>query len=212
MAGASLVVYNAEWSAAAAPAPCPSIVVRPPVHADKYRTTPGDRVTLINLSEAKGVRTAWRAAERLPDVEFLGVLGGYGEQIRPRLPNWETIGTQTDMRAVYGRTRVLLMPSAAESWGRTAVEAMCSGIPVIAHPTAGLVECLSYAGVFVDRDDADGWAAAIRDLLDPRSWATWSARASHRARQLDPADDIALFIESITALTTNGASLCAQLS
>jgi glycosyltransferase involved in cell wall biosynthesis len=212
MAGAALVVFNADWSARAHPVSGPSIVVRPPVHADRYRTVPGDRVTLVNLSESKGVRTAWKVAERLPDTRFLGVVGHYGEQIRPRCRNWETISTQHDMRTVYGRTRILLMPSAVESWGRTGVEAMCSGIPVIAHPTPGLCESLGSAGVFVDRDDIDGWVAAIRDLSDPEVWAWRSAAARERAAQLDPAADIALFIESITALTTNGAPQCAQLS
>jgi glycosyltransferase involved in cell wall biosynthesis len=202
MAGASLVVFNAEWSAAAAPAPCPSIVVRPPVDPAAYRTTPGDAFTLVNLSEPKGVKVAWRLAEQAPDVPFLGVRGGYGEQIVPRAPNFTVIDQVRDMRAVYGRTRVLLMPSLHESWGRVGVEAMCSGIPVIAAPTPGLLESLGSAGLFVDRTDERGWLDAVRRLRDPAEWAIWSQRALQRSAELDPAADIDLFIESITALTT----------
>ncbi|WP_262928542.1 glycosyltransferase family 4 protein [Streptomyces sp. CBMA152] len=47
---------------------------------------------------------------------------------------------------VYSRSRVILMPSLYESWGRVAVEAFASGIPVIAHTTPGLVESMGEAG------------------------------------------------------------------
>ncbi|MFE4971343.1 glycosyltransferase [Kitasatospora sp. NPDC056651] len=50
---------------------------------------------------------------------------------------------------VYARSRVVLMPSSHESWGRVGVEAFASGIPVIAHPTPGLAECLGHAGIYV---------------------------------------------------------------
>ncbi|MFI1769152.1 glycosyltransferase family 4 protein [Streptomyces sp. NPDC020800] len=58
---------------------------------------------------------------------------------------------------VYSRSRVMLMPSLYESWGRVAVEAFASGIPVIAHPTPGLVESLGEAGIFAYRDDLNAW-------------------------------------------------------
>ncbi len=83
-------------------------------------------------------------------MHFLGVRGAYGRQVMPppRLPNCEVLDSVTgkEMRThVYGRSRVMLMPSLYESWGRVAVEALASGIPVIAHPTPGLVESLGEA-------------------------------------------------------------------
>src|SRR5690606_19054142 len=99
---------------------------------------------------------------------FLGVTGIYGRQqdlaglanveVIPHVPHPEMRGR------VYARTRVLLVPSSYESWGRVASEAICSGIPVVAHPTPGLRECLGDAGLFVDRRDVDGWVRTLANL------------------------------------------------
>lgn len=166
------------------------IIVRPPVFAEDYRTTPGDAVTLINLNEEKGGPLFWELARRFPQQRFLAVKGAYGPQIVRDLSNVEVRQHGGDMRAVYASTRVLLMPSARESWGRVGVEAMCSGIPVIAHPTEGLRESLGEAGTFVDRHDPDAWEQALRRLLDGRRWRAASRKAKARADELDPAEDI----------------------
>lgn len=205
---ATLTVFNSSHAAAAMGDVCDRwIVVRPPVRMDDYATTPGDCVTLVNLSAAKGAETFYALAERFPQTRFLGVKGGYGVQILPRgnndLPNVEIVEHLPPERMrdeVYARTRVLLMPSAYESWGRVGVEAMCSGIPVIAHLTAGLRESLGDAGVFVDRDDIDGWEAALRRLLDGRRWRAASRRARRRAAELDPTDDLAAWCDGIERL------------
>ena len=195
---ADLVIWNSETSRL--PIPGRSIVLHPPVHPDRYRTAPGDHVTLVNLSKAKGVKTLHRVAQRMPDVRFLGVRGGYGGQHAPKLPNLEAVRTVTDMRAVYRRTRILIAPSSYESWGRVGVEAMASGIPVVAHPTPGLVESLGDAGIFVDRDDVDGWVEQIRRLQDPTEWSAASRLATARSAELDPGDDLDRFVEEIEAL------------
>lgn len=215
----ALVVANSRWMRqdladwfGTRPRP-PVIVVRPPVDRREYETTPGDRVTLINLRRmesspggavmGKGSEVFWSLAERLPRLRFLGVTGAYGSQDIRLLPNADVIGHVPHdrmRRQVYARTRILLMPSSYESWGRTAVEAMCSGIPVIAHPTPGLSEALGGAGYLIDRDDLDGWAAAIERLQDPDEWIAASLRARDRAAELDPAEDLNRWCESVEGL------------
>jgi glycosyltransferase involved in cell wall biosynthesis len=210
--GPRLVVYNSEWVQVScldwwgqtqdAPPPS-SIVVRPPVLAENYRTTPGARVTLINLSANKGGSTFWKLAARMPDVPFLAVKGAYGEQIVKGLRNVDVqhhVPGHRMREAAYARTRLLLMPSSYESWGRTAVEAMCSGIPVVAHPTPGLMECLGNAGTFVDRDDLDGWELQIRRLLQPRGWAAASRKAELRAAELNPDEDLRRWVAAVEAV------------
>lgn len=201
--GASLVVCNSQATAKQIGWDGPQVVCRPPVNSTEFCTVPGDRVTLVNLSEAKGGAVFWALADSMPDLGFLGVRGGYGAQVmRNHRPNVEIVRRPTeDMRDdVYSRTRVLLMPSAFETWGMVGIEAMCSGIPVIAHPTPGLTESLGDAGIFVDRTDIDRWEREIRRLQDPDEWATASALALARSEELAAMHDPAVFAEAIEAL------------
>lgn len=188
----ALSVYNTDWLAERHPCQVASraIVVHPPIWPARYATDPGDRVTLINLSEAKGAGLFYELAKAMPDLGFLGVRGAYGEQLEPpRLPNLEVIDTQADVRVVYRRTRVLLMPSSYESYGRCAMEAAVSGIPCVANGTPGLLEALGPAGTFPARLKAPLWERALRDVLE--DWTARSTRARARAKTLDPAGDVA---------------------
>src|SRR5690606_1734320 len=86
----------------------PCIIVRPPVRAADYATRHGDRITLVNLFESKGGHVFWQLAERMPDLRFLGVRGGYGEQVirDGGFPNVEIVDNMPGelMRdRVYGR-------------------------------------------------------------------------------------------------------------
>lgn len=209
----ALAVYNSHWmrieaegwfaANPKAPRPRGEIVVRPPVKAEDYRTTPGDAITLINLYGPKGGSLFWDLAERMPDRRFIGVRGAYGDQVIRALPNVEILdhvpGREMADR-VYSRTRVLLMPSVYESWGRTGVEAMASGIPVVAHPTPGLCESLGVAGNFADRDDVDGWVHMLRSLENPGRWREASDRSLLRSTELDPREDLDRWCEAIEAL------------
>jgi glycosyltransferase involved in cell wall biosynthesis len=151
----------------------------------------------------KGAELFWALAERLPHVQFLGVKGAYGTQDVRSLPNVEVIDHVPAERMrdeVYARTRVLLAPSSYESWGRVAAEAMCSGIPVVAHPTEGLRECLGPRGLFVDRHDVDAWANMLRVLAVPRAYEKASAWSRARSAQLDPAADLAAWCDAVESL------------
>ncbi|MDR3083782.1 MAG: glycosyltransferase family 4 protein [Streptomyces sp.] len=211
--GTALAVYNSRWMQTEAELffaeypksvrPTRELIVRPPVFAADYATKPGKAVTLINCSEGKGGRVFEALARRMPDVQFLAVRGAYGEQILPDLPNVEVVDhvDGADMRAkVYGRTKVLLMPSDYESWGRTGCEALASGIPVIANPTPGLCESLGEAGIFVDRSDVDGYEAVLRKLLTPSEYRLASKRAKARSAELDPTAELDAWCETVEGL------------
>ncbi|HEY1395025.1 glycosyltransferase family 4 protein [Roseateles sp.] len=203
----------AEWFAERGATPPATAIVRPLVDLADYATTPGDRVTLVNMRPmdvdsrgnrmGKGAETFWAAAERMPKTRFLGVRGAYGTQMVRDLPNVEVLDhvPNHEMREkVFARTRVLLMPSSYESWGRVGTEALCSGIPVIAHPTPGLRESLGDAGIFVDRDDVDAWVRALRTLALPQSYGAASARARARAEQLAALDDLDRWCNAVEAV------------
>lgn len=144
-----------------------SMVLHPIVNPEHYRTeTTREYITLVNLFANKGPEVFYQLAELFPDEKFLAVYGGYGEQvIRTDLPNVEFMRNVHDPREIYGKTKVILMPSRYESYGRVAVEALASGIPPLISETPGLVEALDYAGSFVPRDDFYQWMAGLRRLI-----------------------------------------------
>lgn len=200
------VIYNAEHAKAAMGWDNDGFVLTPPVDFDYYNGPTGDYVTLINCNENKGGKIAHEIARRMPDTKFLFVIGSYGTQYLPipnkgvipnidnkpvceglgYLPNATIMENTPDIRKVYAMTSILIMPSAYESWGRVATEAMCSGIPVICTPTPGLQENCGESGIFVQRDKIDDWVMEIRKLQSKKEYAKASIKAKKRAREHKP--------------------------
>lgn len=191
---ADLVIANSRWVRDAYPGwPGAIEVIHPPVDVDDYTVGyhTGDMVTLVNLSVAKGGLVLFDVAEQMPRTDFLAVTGAYAPQVtnfRAVPPNVELIANTSHMRDdVYARTKVLLIPSSYESWGRVGIEAACSGIVSVAAPTQGLVESLADCAVWRDLGDVAGWVDAIDGLLDDQElYERMSGRAYSRARELDP--------------------------
>jgi Glycosyl transferases group 1 len=154
--------------------------VRPLMHEDKIRMdeSNGDAITLVNANVNKGVTQFIELAKRMPNRKFLAVRPYYGELWIPAAPsNVEWIPFDDDIRNVLKRTRILLLPSKYESFGRIAVEAMYNGIPVIyskpatenvdpVGTTEGVEEWIVPAGIACKRDAADEWVAEIEKLDD----------------------------------------------
>lgn len=171
----------------------PMAVIHPPVEVDEYEvmeSTGDDFITLMNLSPAKGGGLFWDLAAAMPHRRFLAVLGAYATQYIPEVrPSNVTMIANTPkvVDDVYARTKVLLMPSNYESWGRCAQEAAASAIPTIAHPTPGLVESLASAGTWCDREDPQSWVVAIDRLMDDaEAYTEAGERARKRAQEMDP--------------------------
>lgn len=178
----SLVIHNSDWVRESLQRFGPQaeeMVMHPPLTPDRHIVPhTGDALTLINLNADKGANLFYKLAETMPERQFLGVVGGHGQQvIRRGLPNVTIMEHGPDMKRVWSRTRVLLMPSIYESYGLTAVEAGINGIPTIANPTPGLMENIGADGWFADRDDPDRWQKLIVRLDDPETYRTTSERA-----------------------------------
>jgi glycosyltransferase involved in cell wall biosynthesis len=178
-------IYNSLYTKEAMKYPCPGIVVHPPVDAKRYKVVKrGSKLTLINLFWRKGGLFFQHLARLMPDRDFLGVEGGYGRQEKNEsIPNIEYMANTPDARKIYAKTRILLMPSYYESYGRTAIEAMVSGIPVIASPTPGLKESLGDAGIFCGEDIRE-WEKAIKKLDDPEEYKTASKKSVDRFKEI----------------------------
>lgn len=153
--------------------------IRPLMHREKIEITEpfhGDRITLVNANQNKGVHVFIDLARRMPDRKFLGVLPYYGEKNLPPAPgNIDWVPFDDDIRTILKRTRILLVPSYYESFGRIAIESMLNRIPVLyskpieksfypGGSTEGLHEWIQPAGIMCDRDVPDQWVRAIQSL------------------------------------------------
>jgi glycosyltransferase involved in cell wall biosynthesis len=175
-----LTVFSSNAVRATQPWVEAALVVHPPVDADAYRTSPGDCVTLVNVGPGKGADVFFALARRFPERKFLGVRTSTERHHGAVPPNVEITGPVGDMREVYGRTHVLLVPSRYESYGRVALEAAASGIPAIARSNAGPREAMGDAALWVDGDDPAAWAGRLTELDDPAVYTRWSGAATAR--------------------------------
>lgn len=185
---AQLVVFNSKWiaekefdwtysgdpNALKTVWPGPSIAIHPVVEPQYYRCERGEKLTLVNPTPGKGANTLMALASQMPDRQFLAVEGGYGEQIitapgtnhrTEARGNIEWMAHTPDIREVFRKSKILLMPSEYESYGRVGIEAACAGIPTICHPTQGLTEAFGDAGIYIDRNDIASWYVEIDRLL-----------------------------------------------
>lgn len=168
-----------------------ALVLPPPISPVRYRTTPGSMVTLNGSTVAKGADVLDQVAARMPKTRFLMVhAAGHTAGALP--PN-VVVADRTDPRHVYAQTRVLLMPSTTESYGRAGVEAMLSGIPVIAAPLPGMREAFGDAATYIPREETDRWVAELHRLSDPAVYAAASARCRAHADDLDYAGNLRAF-------------------
>lgn len=183
--GVNLAIFNTEWMRDQhSQYKGQSIVLHPPVNPDEYKTTHGKKITMVNFHENKNPKVFWELARRNPGLEFLAVKGGYGVQELEDLPNVEIMENTSNPRDYLSKTKLILMPSFYESYGRVPVEGLASGIPAIVSPTPGLRTSLGDAATFVDPEDVDGWNSSIHHLLKPRVYGDASKRAYARSEFL----------------------------
>lgn len=93
------------------------------------------------------------------------------------------VGYVPDREEIYAGARLLVMPSRDEGFGIPVLEAMSAGVPVIASNRGALPEVLGDAGLLIDPDDVNGFAAAIDRMLTDDAFAIGCAqRGLVRAR------------------------------
>lgn len=148
----------------------------------------GKKVALINCNENKGAYQFFEMAKMLPRIDFVGYLGMYGKQICPPLHNieWKPNG-EID----WSEIGCLVVPSEKESWSQAATEAICHGVPVICSDLPGLRENLSYAGIYIDRNNISLYCEWILKCLR----GDRNGLCMHRAKELDPEPRLKVFNE-----------------
>ena len=174
--------------------------IRPLMHRNKIEIEEpfrGDYITLVNANVNKGVQQFLELARKMPERKFLGVLPYYGElRIPPAPSNVEWVPFNDDIRTILKRTRILLVPSYYESFGRIAVEAMLNRIPVVyskpnpnsVYPggsTEGLHEWIQPVGIGCNRDNLDEWITSIRSLDNETAYSELAEHSREHIEQMN---------------------------
>lgn len=186
------------------------------IEPDRYRIEREEnRVTFINPCELKGDKIAFQIAERLAWIPFLFVEGWpmNDEQYKKmhlrikESRNIEWMNNTLDMRSVYKRTRILLVPSQCEeAWGRVVAEAQINGIPVLASNIGGLPESVGSGGVLIDAKMVDKWVLELKRLWSDEQYynkLSKNALAHSRRNEIKTSNVIEKFIQIIKKNTNN---------
>ncbi len=198
-----------------------------------------DRVTMFNPVAEKGGHLFRELVARSPQRRFLAVEGwhhwkrpdgtwdlerlasaarGYGSTT-PRPPhavrlnglsNVEWVPASSDVRPVYERTRVLVVPSVwAEPFGRVILEAMANGIPVLYSGTGSSAMAAADAGIRVAHPErVESWLAALSTLDDEAAYSAASAASLRRADEYDMAAEVDKVIALLDQLPQAATGEC----
>jgi glycosyltransferase involved in cell wall biosynthesis len=99
------------------------------------------------------------------EPELAAAVAGFGLQHRIHFVPW-----QEDMRTVYGAADLVCNCSTSEPFGRTALEGLAAGIPIVCFDDAGVCEILdqqpgAQGGICVPAGDEIEFARAVRSYL-----------------------------------------------
>ena len=135
-----------------------SEVIRPFVKTE-VKDSLKEYITLINPDVHKGLDIFKQIVKRLPEKKFLVS----GKEIRFDEGNVKVIKWTDDIKEIYSKTRLLLVPSIwPDPCPRVCIEAMANGIPFIVSNKGGLPEEAKDCGLVIENiNDIDEWVKAV---------------------------------------------------
>ena len=154
----------------------PDAVVFPPIDPRKVIAPKGERkyVTMINPSVGKGMGRLFYIARKLPNINFLlvgnlvdkGAVNMSFYNKCKALRNVTVIPFDEDVRTIYEKTRVLLVPSIVdESFSMVTLEAFFNGIPVVSS-NQGNLQFLNRRENCVSGDNIEKYVLKISRLMN----------------------------------------------
>ncbi len=163
-------------------------------YAKKYGLPARFILYLGVLEKRKNIDCIIYVADRLRDVADVGIVVGgrlgyggeqYLEEIRAR-STMRYIGffDDADMPFIYNLAELFIFPSHYEGFGLPPLEAMRSGVPVIASNTSSLPEVVGDAGILLDPVAYGEYAGAVLKLLNnPNERAILIEKGLEQARK-----------------------------
>jgi glycosyltransferase involved in cell wall biosynthesis len=156
-------------------------------------SAPGKLVVCVaNLLPYKGQEVLLRALSLLPEevrVELAG-RGPLEQRLRELAAELglrervRFLGYVQEVTTLYRTASICVVPSLWEGFSLAAVEAMASGVPVVASGVPGLAEVVGEAGLLFEAGNPQDLAEKISALLcSPELWAEKRAQGLERARE-----------------------------
>jgi glycosyltransferase involved in cell wall biosynthesis len=207
-----------RWRSTVIPNGVDEHVFRPGPPARGALALPEDAPVALIVSAAipsKRVEEGIRAAARVPDLHL--VVAGDGP-LRARLDacgrtllgrRYRRVSVaHAEMPELYRAADVLLHMSRDEPFGNVYLEALATGLPVVAHDNAASRWILEDRGILVDTADETAVAVALRRALDARTAAEGAARRALVERRFTwarVAEQYAAFFEEVLGATGHPA-------
>lgn len=143
-------------------------------------------LTVATVGPRKNLASLGLAARRLDELGTELVVAGGGRAYLPSdagPPRVRMLGyvPEADLPGLYAGAAAFVLPSRYEGFGLTCLEAMASGVPVVAADRGALRETCAGAALLVDPDDDEAVADAVLRSLDDRA-AHEQLRAAGLAR------------------------------
>jgi glycosyltransferase involved in cell wall biosynthesis len=133
------------------------------------------------LEPRKNLRTLVQMYDQLKglhDEYHLILAGGLGWQYEDILQMTQTLGSKVqitgylpreDLVSLYAGAALFVYPSLYEGFGMPLLEAMASGVPIVAARTSSIPEVIGNAGILVDPLNISEMGEAVRRVLTDRS-------------------------------------------
>jgi len=145
------------------------------IRDDKHGIVVG---TIGNLKPQKNpliwAEVAKEVTSRFPDVTFLyigdGPLRGRVCEMVSGNERIGLLGWKDDIQGVLSNMDIFFLPSRWEGLPRTVLEAMASGLPVVASRVDGTPEAVveGVTGYLVSSDDVEGYVEKLSELIEDR--------------------------------------------